>query len=378
MKSKLSEISRRYLTALQSYVKNGSASDLEPAREIGQLAIALGLETLDLARIHEIALVAIVLPSYSSSTNDGLMGQAGIFFAEALMPIEETHRGVREANKHLNVSNQKLNQRTSELANSIKDLESEIEQRQAVEDCLRISERTASNLLEKSQAMEAELRHLSRQLLLVQEDERKRISRELHDVIAQTLTSIKLQLDALKKDPSAGSLDLQTKITKTQLLVEASVGIVHRFARELRPSLLDDLGLIPALQSYLKSFIEATGIQVTIMAFAEIEQSDNDIRTVFYRIAQEALTNVSRHAKASHAEVTIRKVEGRLCMDIKDNGQGFDWSDATPANSIGMRLGMLGMRERSEMVGGSFHVNSELGIGTTVYVEIPTNMGAER
>ena len=371
MKAHPAELSRRYLASLQKHLQGGLWSDLEPARELGRYAMSLKLDTLDLARIHEIALVALVLPGYSKSTNDGLMGQAGIFFAEALTPIEETHRGAREANLRLNEMVKALSQRTLELAASVEDLKQEIVQRQAIEESLRSSEQTTSSLLEKSRQMQEELRYLSRQLLSAQEEERKRISRELHDVIAQTLTGINVQLASLNVGSREGVKELQSKIATTQLLVERSVEIVHRFARELRPSALDDLGLIPALQTYLKVYMENTGIRVTLTVFAGIEQANSDTRTVLYRIAQEALTNVSRHAKANHAEVVIRKTEGNICMEIIDGGQGFRVNGnngQTEAKSN--RLGLLGMRERVEMVGGTFCIESTLGTGTTVRVEL--------
>jgi signal transduction histidine kinase len=371
MKPNLSDMSRLYLAALQAYLKAGPKADLEPARELGRHAMSLGLETLDLARIHEIALVALVLPGYSSSTSDGLMGQAGMFFAEALTPIEETHRGAREANTHLNQMIKALSQRTLELAASVEELKQEIVQRKAVEESLRASEQTSSRLLEKSRQMQEELRHLSRQLLSAQEEERRKISRELHDVIAQTLTGINVRLAALKGESAASIKDLQSKITSTQRLVEKSVDIIHRFARELRPTVLDDLGLIPALQSFLKGYMEDTGIRVTLTVFAGIEHSDSDTRTVLYRIAQEALANVSRHSKASHADVSIQETEGLIRMEIKDDGQGFEVDGTTQAKTKNNRLGLLGMRERVEMVGGTFCVESTPGTGTTVRVEIP-------
>ncbi|HRH98747.1 MAG TPA: sensor histidine kinase, partial [Prosthecobacter sp.] len=233
------------------------------------------------------------------------------------------------------------------------------------------SEQTSSRLLEKSRQMQEELRHLSRQLLSAQEEERRKISRELHDVIAQTLTGINVRLAALKGESAASIKDLQSKITSTQRLVEKSVDIIHRFARELRPTVLDDLGLIPALQSFLKGYMEDTGIRVTLTVFAGIEHSDSDTRTVLYRIAQEALANVSRHSKASHADVSIQETEGLIRMEIKDDGQGFEVDGTTQAKTKNNRLGLLGMRERVEMVGGTFCVESTPGTGTTVRVEIP-------
>ena len=372
MKHKRTDLSRLYHAALQQFLKEGPAASMAPAHELGRHAIALGLETLDLARMHEVALVSLVLPSYSSSTNDGLMGRAGLFFAEAITPLEETHRGAREANIHLNQMVLALSHRTEELASSVEELKQEVAQRTAMEESLRISQQTSSELLKKSRELQEELRLLSRQLLSAQEEERKKISRELHDVIAQTLTGINVRLAALKTDSTVSSKELQTRITSTQRLVEKSVDIVHRFARELRPSVLDDLGLIPALESYLTGYMKDTGIRVTLKAFASIEQAGGNTRTVLYRIAQEALTNVARHAQASKAEVSIQNPDGGICMEVTDNGCGFAVEGKGSAKKNN-RLGLLGMRERVEMIGGTFSVESAPGNGTTIRVEIPAD-----
>ena len=370
MKYKRTDLSRLYHAALQHFLKEGPAASMAPAHELGHMAIALGLETLDLARMHEVALVSLVLPGSSSSTSDGLMGRAGQFFAEAITPLEETHRGAREANVHLNQMVQTLSLRTHELATSVEELKQEVVQRRAIEESLRISQQTSSALLKKSRELQEELRQLSRQLLSAQEEERKKISRELHDVIAQTLTGINVRLAALKTDSTVSNKELQGRISSTQELVEKSVDIVHRFARELRPSVLDDLGLIPALQSFMTSYMEDTGIRVTLKAFAGIEQADGTTRTVLYRIAQEALTNVARHAKASQADLSIQNLDGGICMEITDNGCGFAVAGKGSAEKNN-RLGLLGMRERVEMIGGTFCIKSAPGKGTTIRVEIP-------
>jgi len=177
-------------------------------------------------------------------------------------------------------------------------------------------------------------------------------------------------LEALKAAAASSKRDLQQTITTTQRLVEESVDIVHRFARELRPTVLDDLGLIPALKSFIKDFIANTGIQVSLKISAKIEQSSTTVRTAIYRVAQEALNNVARHAKSSQTEVTVRCIDGLIYMIITDNGQGFDVA-RTPDAKKPKRLGLLGMRERIEMIGGTFSLESAPGKGTTIRVEIP-------
>jgi len=347
---------------------------LHPARALGRQAMASGLETLDLARIHEQALIMLVLPSSSTVTREAMVRRAGIFFSEAITPIEKTHRTAREAGLHFSQLNQTLRQRSADLAVSNRQLKQEIVQRKGVEKSLRKSEQHYGRLLEQSRDMQEQLRHLSRQLLTAQEEERKKISRELHDEIAQTLTSINVQLAALKADATINVKDLQKKIARTQRLVEKSVDIVHRFARELRPTVLDDLGLIPALHSFVKGLAKQTGIHIHLTVFAAVEKLAGDKRTVLYRVAQEALTNVVRHAQASLVNVSIEKLPNSICMKIRDNGKSFQVERVLHAKK-NKRLGVLGMRERMEMVGGSFNIESAPGKGTTIRAQIPFTNG---
>lgn len=368
------ELSRLYHSELQKFLRQSSDTDLASTRKLGDLAIAIGLDTLDMARIHEIAIIALVLPTYSAMTSNHLMGRAGMFFAESITPIERTHRGARETNAQLNHIVKALSQRTLELAESVTGLREEIKQRKAVEESLRMSEKASVVLLKKSQKMQEELRDLSRQLLSAQEEERRKISRELHDVIAQTLTGINLSLASLKSESLANTSKLQKKITSTQRLVEKSVEIVHRFARELRPTVLDDLGLIPALESYMKAFMAETGVRVSLKASGMIEESSSTIRTALFRIIQESLKNVGRHASASQAEVCIQCLDGMIQAEIRDNGQGFDAVKKLNSTTHN-RLGLLGMRERVEMIGGTFGIESSHGTPTTVRVVIPFATG---
>jgi signal transduction histidine kinase len=133
---------------------------------------------------------------------------------------------------------------------------------------------------------------------------------------------------------------------------------------------LDDLGLIPALHSFMKKFTSQTGIHVHLKAVAEVDKLETSRRTVLFRIAQEALANVARHAQASRVEVSIQKLSEGICMKIKDDGKSFS-ADRVMDFSTGNRLGLLGMRERLEMVGGRFEIESVLGKGTTIIAEIP-------
>lgn len=252
----------------------------------------------------------------------------------------------------------------------LRKLKYEILQRKAVEKKLKKSQQRYKYLLEQSRNAQEHLRHLSRQILLAQEEERKEISRELHDEIAQTLSGINVHLATLKVEAAVNTKGLKKKITRTQRLVEKSVNIVHRFARDLRPTLLDDLGLIPALQSYAKGFTKRTGVLVHFKASSDVEKLNSVKRTVFYRVAQAALTNVAQHAEANFVKMDIQKNHRFIHMKIKDNGKSFQVERVLFAKK-NKRLGLLGMRERVEMVGGRFTVESVKGAGTTIGAQVP-------
>jgi PAS domain S-box-containing protein len=258
------------------------------------------------------------------------------------------------------------------LAASNRKLELEIARRQAVELVLQQSEQHQGRLLEQSRQLQEQLRQVSRQILHAQEEERKRISRELHDEIAQSLVGINMHLAALSRDAIANPGEIVQKIARTQRLVEASVDLVHKFARELRPVALDDLGLLPALQAFMKEFTKQTGITIrfTTVASDRLKQIDHAARTVFYRVAQEALTNVARHAEAGAVEVSLQKLPSAFALTVKDDGKSFQ-ADGVLHAKAHKRLGLLGMRERVEMVGGNLRIESAPGSGTTIRAEIP-------
>jgi signal transduction histidine kinase len=253
-------------------------------------------------------------------------------------------------------------------------LEREIGRREAVQKALDKSEQRYRQLLERSRQVEDHLRRLSHEILSAQEDERKRISRELHDEVGQTLTAINVKLAALRNEAEVSTAGLSKRIATTQRLVEQSMDTVHRFARELRPPVLDDLGLLPALRACMKDFTKRTRVPIHATTMTAVESLGLDKRTVLYRVAQEALSNVAKHARATLVEVSLIKLDGHVCMEIHDNGKSFQAQRALFTKKI-KRLGLLGMRERVEMVGGAFAVESSPGKGTTIRAQIPLRNG---
>jgi len=235
-------------------------------------------------------------------------------------------------------------------------LEQEIIRRKTLEQALKLSEQ--------------QLRHLSHEILLAQEAERKRISRELHDTVLQTLVGISVHLASLTPKSADNSTSLRRKIAQTQRLVEKSLAMVHRFAVELRPTVLDDLGLIPALHTFMKDFMKRTGVRARLTAYAAVNQLPLDQSAVLYRVALEALNNVAIHAEASAVEVQIKKLPDWICLTITDDGKSFDVKRVLRTKGNG-RLGLLGMRERLQMIGGKFSIKSAPGHGTAVTARIP-------
>lgn len=369
MKRTNTKISQHYRAALIAHLKSGRQTSPEPARRVGREALAVGMHPTELSHLHEQILVMEILPGYPAGKRAALIKRAGIFFTLAVSPKgpADNARGV---SARIDRIIETLSRRTVALAASNLELSREIAQRKTAENALKQSERHYSKLLEQSNRLQEQLRRLSRQILSAQEEERKRISRELHDVIAQTLTGINVRLAALKKDAAVNTKGLDRNIASTQRLVEHSVNIVHQFARELRPAVLDDLGLIPALHSFMKQFTAQSGVRTRLTAFAEVEKLDTARRTVLFRVAQEALNNVARHARANRVDVTIRAETEGICMTIKDDGKSFNVKRVWHGNGS-KRLGLLGMRERLEMVGGCFDVASAAGDGTTVTARIP-------
>ena len=248
-------------------------------------------------------------------------------------------------------------------------LEEEIIRRQVGETALRKSEQRAHQLLGQSRQLQKKLHQLSHQVLMVQENQRKEISRELHDEISQLLLGINIQLVIFAKTARIPP-SIRRTLAPVRQLVAKTVRIVHQFARELRPAMLDELGLIPALRSYIDDFPKRKGRQIQFTAFAGAEALDNDKRTVLYRVAQEALINVAKHAHASVVKVAILKTPGGVCLEITDNGKAFD-VDRLSSNKWNNRLGLIGMRERVEMIGGRFSIVSASGTGTTIRAEVP-------
>lgn len=246
----------------------------------------------------------------------------------------------------------------------------DITERKEAELALRESRQHYIRLFEEAKAMQENLRRLSNKVLTAQEEERKHISRELHDEIAQTLTAANVSIALLRKHAESDP-EFARKVESAQRLLEQSMDMVHRFARELRPSMLDHLGPFAALQNYVKSYSERTGVRVELENTARLEGLDVNQGTVLYRVAQESLTNVFKHAAATRVTIRLSQQADKVRMEIVDNGRGSDRILETAG--AGQRIGVLGMQERVRLASGEFSIKSVPRRGTTVSVLLPVS-----
>jgi PAS domain S-box-containing protein len=220
--------------------------------------------------------------------------------------------------------------------------------------------------------MQENLRYYLQEITRAQEEERKRIARELHDDTAQVLGSLSRQLDNFvrKKHGLAPNEVLFLKDLQAQL--NHGVQSVHRFVQDLRPSLLDDLGLIPAVRSLMKDLQEHDGIGTSLKVLGGERRFSPEVESLLFRIVQEALNNIRRHAHASEAQVVMEFAGDKVKVTISDNGQGFELSGGVDDLPRSGKLGLAGMQERARLLGGTLEVKSTLGKGTTLVVEMPS------
>jgi PAS domain S-box-containing protein len=220
---------------------------------------------------------------------------------------------------------------------------------------------------EELTALNAELSGMSARLIDAQEKERRRIARELHDEVGQILTALKIQL---------GTLALRKRIDEAALqpvreLADEALRHARDLTASLHPHLLDDLGLEPALRWLIERFSRPTGLQADLHCRLRPERASSQLELVAFRVIQESLTNIVRHAGASHASVRLRASDGTLLVEIRDNGSGFDATGSAPGPGDEMSVGVMGMRERVAEVGGEFSIDTAPGAGTSVRVILP-------
>lgn len=305
MNDHLREVVEPYTRALQDYLARPDEPALLRAYELGRRAFAMGFGVLEMAAVHSRALNAVMERRSGGEEPARALASAETFFVEALSPFEMTYRGFREAN--------------------------------------------------------AALRRLNEML----EEQAKQIAYALHDEVTQVLASAHLRLADL-----ATSLPEQAgpAVTEVRGLLDQMEDRIRSLARDLRPTILDDLGLVPAIKFLADSAAKRWGLTVNVAAFLD-RRLPGAVETVLYRIAQEALSNVGRHAQATQAQVWLREKDGRVFCSVRDDGIGFD---AAAVAGDGRRgLGLAGIEERVALLDGTVRIAADQGRGTEIIVEIP-------
>jgi PAS domain S-box-containing protein len=257
---------------------------------------------------------------------------------------------LRRANQQLEL---RVRQRTADLVRVNLELRTEIAERERAEEQLRHS-------LDQ-------LRALAARLQFVREEERMRIAREIHDELGQACTALKMDLSLLARKASKSQVQLRAKAESAMRLVDNLIQSMRRMASELRPSTLDDLGLVAALEWQAQEYESRTEIRCHLMLPSEPLTLDANRSTAIFRIFQEALTNIARHSQATRVDASLTKDAQNLVLQVRDNGAGYDPKQL----KAGKSLGLVGMRERALLLDGEFTIKGIPGKGTTVTVRIP-------
>lgn len=353
MKNPATTFSLRYSAALRRHLRASNGVLPGPLRSLCRATNGANTRLPLIAQAHMLVLREFLSAASAPAERASIVRRSAPFLSTVLVAVERNDRDVSAA-----------------AAITLRRLRSAEAGRHQAEDDRDRSNRDYRRLLADSERTRLQLRRMAHHALAAQEEERKEISRELHDEVAQILTGINVQLTILKQASSLNDANLRLRIAHTQRCVKRSVRVVHRFARNLRPVLLDDLGLEPALRSFIRDLPGRTRLHLTLTVEAGADFSDTAKRTVLFRVAQEALTNVVRHAAAGTVSVHLRKLPRAVELVVTDDGRSFDVARALDAKSHN-HLGLLGMQERLEMVGGSLAIDSHAGLGTTVRATVP-------
>ncbi|MBI4300256.1 MAG: HAMP domain-containing protein, partial [Chloroflexi bacterium] len=246
--------------------------------------------------------------------------------------------------------------------------------RQSMDEVTRANRELEDRVRARTREVEAsrnQLKGVLAKVISAEEEERKRIARELHDETSQEATALMISLDTLLAARDLRLWDLRARLQGSKALAERIVDGVQRMIFDLRPSVLDDLGLASAVRWYAESRLKDVGIDLHLQVEDEEQQLPAQIEVAVYRAFQEAITNVARHAEARSVRVGLMRSEEALVLTVDDDGKGFDLEHLTPGPDRLEGLGILGMRERLALVGGRLEIDSQVGDGTRVRIEVP-------
>ena len=230
---------------------------------------------------------------------------------------------------------------------------------------------TLDSLVRQLNARNLELRALSERAINSLEEERRRIALTLHDDTGQALTMLIINLDHLEGQLPPGEDQIRAQLHKSRELARDSLASLRKIVYGLRPTILDDLGLIPAIRWYARTNLEEAGIMVEIHTDEDIPSISSHLSANLFRIAQEAVNNIVRHSKATTVDVSLHQQDGEIILEVNDDGQGFDIVNARGEALQLQHLGLLSIQERAELAGGELAICSKPGRGTQIIVSVP-------
>ena len=277
----------------------------------------------------------------------------GVFFTGIIRDITSSKQIEKDLQEAYDKLERRIEERTLELSRANAALMQEITVRKRAEEALTRSRE--------------ELRNLTSHLQSAREEERRCIAREIHDELGQSLTALKMDLSWLKGRLPKGPGDLPEKTYSMMKLVDGAIRTIRKISTELRPGLLDDLGLPAAIEWQLGEFQKRTGIRCNTDLISDDIPVVPDSALAVYRIFQEALTNISRYAEATRVDVSLKVSDGTLVLHVQDNGKGITENEIADPRAIGL----IGMRERARAMGGEIHIHGAQARGTTITVNIP-------
>jgi signal transduction histidine kinase/cytochrome b subunit of formate dehydrogenase len=357
-------------------IRQSQSEALAPARTLRQRAVLFGVPAVLVALLFAWMTARSVLRPIGVLTTaagriatgdlsqpvpdlgkDEVGGLAKTFEAMRVR-LQESQEGIQSANRHLE---DRVHERTRELEASRDDLRSAAEEKSALYEELRRKETARGELLRK--------------VITAQEEERRRIARELHDETGQVLAALVLGMDTAALAPETDIVGIRKRLGELRVVAVDALEDVHRLIYDLRPSVLDDLGLVTGLKWYAETRLQPTGIPVRVTVTGAETRLPAEVETEVFRIGQEAISNVARHAQASNVRVDLDFRDNNITLEVEDDGVGFDVASVLESADPRREWGILGMRERASLMGGTLHITSEPSRGTRVKVTVPLQRG---
>ena len=230
---------------------------------------------------------------------------------------------------------------------------------------------TLDSLVRQLNERNQELQALSEHAINALEEERRRIALTLHDDTGQALSMLIINLERLENQISGEEIELKEKLVTTRKLAQQSLANLRMIVYGLRPTILDDLGLVPAIRWYARTNLEEVGIMVELHTNGEVEPLSPQLKSTLFRIAQEAINNIVKHSKAKQVEIKLSQCEKNIQLEVQDDGEGFDLTIVRQEALRLQHLGLLGIQERAELAGGEVQLSSVPGSGTHILVKVP-------